>query len=509
MLIKLLVRRNQMTFKGIKKVLITAAMTIILTLPAMAEDFTTKIIGGTEASSGEYPFLAALLDSTRGSTEYGQQFCGGTLINEYWVVTAAHCFGGMTLPADTSNISVMLGTNNLAKAKETISVAEIIVHENFESLTYNNDIALLRLSTPATNTPVASVSTTTAPLYATNTVAQVAGWGNTAYPDILYPTALMKASVPVVSNDTCNQSVSYNNSITTNMICAGYAAGGTDSCQGDSGGPLFVEDNGKFGLIGVVSFGDGCALPNKYGVYAKVANYETWIEGKTGLSITPDTSFTVPSDSGSDYVKYNLSSVESNSSYDVDISEVTSTSASFSDNGDNVNFNLVVYGGTMDSAATVESYSTNDLIGGLYLTKAKISFKVIPASGADSIAVFIDYSSMDEDEYKIMKCPGGIEGNVLTCSEVEDVYTNSAEKWAMFYIKNNDLNFDTNLFGVSGRDIVDKIDTSVYLARSPEVSDLFGGGGGGCSATGKGSPFGFILMIGISAIYLFRRKLIK
>jgi len=83
--------------------------------------------------------------------------------------------------------------------------------------------------------------------------------------------------VPFVARGACNRPLAYDGRITDNMICAGQAVGGQDSCQGDSGGPLTVNTQTTPKLAGVVSWGDGCARPNKVGVYARVANYAPWI----------------------------------------------------------------------------------------------------------------------------------------------------------------------------------------------------------------------------------------
>jgi len=98
---------------------------------------------------------------------------------------------------------------------------------------------------------------------------------------------LQEVDVPIVSNATCN--TSYGGEITANMICAGYAQGGKDACYGDSGGPLFVPDETGTGWVqvGVVSWGEGCALPNYYGVYARVSRYQSWIESYVGTAPPP------------------------------------------------------------------------------------------------------------------------------------------------------------------------------------------------------------------------------
>ncbi|XP_056409472.1 serine protease hepsin-like [Hyla sarda] len=111
-------------------------------------------------------------------------------------------------------------------------------------------------------------------------VCSVTGWGNTQYygqqSDIL-----QEASVPIISSTVCNTPEYYNNQITGKMFCAGYPEGGTDACQGDSGGPFVCEDSisrtSRWRLCGIVSWGIGCALPNKPGVYTKVDQYQRWI----------------------------------------------------------------------------------------------------------------------------------------------------------------------------------------------------------------------------------------
>ena len=114
----------------------------------------------------------------------------------------------------------------------------------------------------------------------------VSGWGTLASGGSLSDT-LQWVKVPPVSDDTCNQPASLNGQIKANMICAGLSAGGVDACQGDSGGPLVTKATGVdsgYSLIGVVSFGEGCALPNKYGVYAEVSFFLSWIAQQYDLS---------------------------------------------------------------------------------------------------------------------------------------------------------------------------------------------------------------------------------
>lgn len=226
-----------------------------------------RIIGGTQAAEDAWPWMAALV--TRGSTPYNGQFCGGALIHANWVLTAAHCLGG--------NIDVVLGTNDLtasASTYERIQVIQQIPHPNYNSDTEDNDVALLELAQVSAQTPIAW--NTDSAYNAAGLTSTVIGWGNTVYPGYSYPEMLMQVDVPIVSDAAC--SAAYPGEITSNMLCAGYAAGGKDSCQGDSGGPLMVSiGSGSYVQVGVVSWGEGCALAGYYGVYTRVSNYAAWI----------------------------------------------------------------------------------------------------------------------------------------------------------------------------------------------------------------------------------------
>ena len=226
------------------------------------------IVGGEESVPGSRPWMVSLQRSSH--------FCGGSLIKNDWVLTAAHCVDG----SSTSGLYAVVGRHAWnGSGGQRIAVSQIIVHPSYNDSTSDHDIALLKLSTPVTlgltlmQLPDADLINEAA---APGDIVTVLGWGTTTEGGSI-PSNLREVDVPVVSNATCNASIAYNGQITNNMMCAGYAAGGKDSCQGDSGGPLMFTYAGADYQAGVVSWGEGCARPNKYGVYAKVLNYVSWI----------------------------------------------------------------------------------------------------------------------------------------------------------------------------------------------------------------------------------------
>ncbi|AHI06422.1 trypsin [Bdellovibrio bacteriovorus W] len=224
-----------------------------------------KIVGGVEASIGEFPYIVSLQSSSH--------FCGGSLIKKNWVLTAAHCVRG----ASVRKVVIGLHDRSNAVNAETIVPKRIIAHPEYNSRTMENDFALIELSEDSSYAPVAlNPSEIVLPEDGSEIMTTIAGWGATREGSYSLPNVLQKVSVPLVSTEACNKA--YRDSITDSMICAGYESGGKDSCQGDSGGPLVAQDqNNQTYLVGVVSWGQGCARANYYGVYAKVSNAYNWI----------------------------------------------------------------------------------------------------------------------------------------------------------------------------------------------------------------------------------------
>uniref|UniRef100_A0A8C6SJH0 chymotrypsin n=1 Tax=Neogobius melanostomus TaxID=47308 RepID=A0A8C6SJH0_9GOBI len=226
-----------------------------------------KIVNGENAVSGSWPWQVSLQDGS------GFHFCGGSLINQYWVVTAAHC------RVSTSNHRVILGEHDRGYNSEPIQVKTIsraITHPYYNSgQSFNNDITLLKLSSPVQLTsrisPVClATSSTNIP---SGTKCVTTGWGRTG--STSSPRILQQVALPLLSPAQCKQYWGQNR-ITDAMICAG--ASGVSSCQGDSGGPLVCESSGVWSLVGIVSWGTSNCNVRTPAVYARVSYLRRWID---------------------------------------------------------------------------------------------------------------------------------------------------------------------------------------------------------------------------------------
>jgi secreted trypsin-like serine protease len=224
-----------------------------------------RIVGGEKTDIKQHPWQVALQFK-------GTFFCGGSIIAQRWVLTAAHCFAFSKSGGDWR---AKAGATNYATAGAWGEVERVIVHEKYNSSTYENDIALIKLKQPPPGRVIPLVDAS-----ATLQVGQpleVTGWGATQEGSG-GAKELLKASVPYADTTVCNDPASYNGRVRAGMICAGYREGGVDSCQGDSGGPLVWRTSDGPVLVGVVSFGDGCARKLKYGIYTRVSAYRDWID---------------------------------------------------------------------------------------------------------------------------------------------------------------------------------------------------------------------------------------
>ncbi|EDS33503.1 tryptase gamma [Culex quinquefasciatus] len=230
-----------------------------------------KISGGRPADPGEWPWMAALI------ANLGQQsFCGGVLITDRHVLTAAHC----VLNLKINQFLVRLGEYDFTRYNETRSrdfrVTEIRSHADFDPVSYENDIAILKLFRPSFfNSYIWPICMPPLDDLWDGYRAVVVGWG-TQFFGGPHSRVLMEVAIPIWSNRDC-QDV-YINRIYETSICAGDYQGGKDSCQGDSGGPLMVQlPNKRWVTVGIVSWGIRCGEANHPGIYTRVGSYVQWI----------------------------------------------------------------------------------------------------------------------------------------------------------------------------------------------------------------------------------------
>ena len=230
------------------------------------------IVGGSNASAGEYPAVAQI--------NFGFIFqCTGTLISPDTVLTAGHCSSvtgghGLASPASypAPAISVRIGHHQNSSGGELVPVSRVIMQPNYIGLGATSDISLLKLSRNSTKTPVKVAGAADTGLWTAGTTETIVGWGVTEEggdsPDIL-----QEARVPIVADSTCDSNYSNTGGIDERTeICAGFPQGGVDTCQGDSGGPMFGGTGTGMRVVGSTSWGEGCARKNKPGVYARVGD---------------------------------------------------------------------------------------------------------------------------------------------------------------------------------------------------------------------------------------------
>ncbi|TWW81333.1 chymotrypsin-like protease CTRL-1 [Takifugu flavidus] len=253
-----------------------------------------KVVGGVNATPGSWPWQASIHLNVFGTTIH---ICGGTLISDQWILTAAHCI----LVATPSAWTIYLGreTQSGPNANEVSrTVSQIIIHPNYNNTLFNNDIALMKLNSPVTFTNY------TRPICLANASSQIhnatlcyaTGWGKLSNTTNLpASTPLQQVQVPVIGPKQCSCSFSSQVDITSEMICAGEANKGT--CQGDSGGPLQCQQGGKWIQAGITSFGVPCARPEFPEVYARVSEFQQWVtDNVAGANV----SFALFSSSGTD-----------------------------------------------------------------------------------------------------------------------------------------------------------------------------------------------------------------
>ena len=266
------------------------ALAVSLTAAALlagAAAPSSAVVGGNDASPGEYPSVAEIT--------FGPFLCTGTLITPNWVLTAGHCSnitaGTVASPASwpPQLISVRVGGVTQSDG-ERRGVSRVVMHPDY-LLTSGYDISLLQLSNSSTMAPSQVAGAGERSIWTAGTLESIVGWGVTSEGGS-QPDRLQEAQVPITTESYCAGAYSDFDPLT--MVCAGFPEGGVDTCQGDSGGPMFGRaSTGALRVVGTTSFGEGCARPGKPGVYGRVADdtLRPWIEANApgGVSTASST----------------------------------------------------------------------------------------------------------------------------------------------------------------------------------------------------------------------------
>ncbi|XP_066999473.1 trypsin-7 isoform X2 [Anabrus simplex] len=227
-----------------------------------------RIVGGELADIKDIPYQVSLQFN-------GQHGCGASIISNEWAITAAHCVKGVAV----DNMQVRAGSSFHASGGSLHQVSEMHYHSNYgKPYRMDYDIAVIKVSPAFTFSDTVKAVSLQDNSVSAGTEAVVSGWGYTQENEGVNSPQLRKVSVPVIDRTYCDSEY-YPDDISPRMICAGYEAGGKDACQNDSGGPLVANGN----LVGVVSWGLGCAEADRPGVYTDVSVLRDWIKSTTGV----------------------------------------------------------------------------------------------------------------------------------------------------------------------------------------------------------------------------------
>jgi secreted trypsin-like serine protease len=265
---------------------ILVASVIAVALLGLTAAPSSAVVGGGNASPGEYPSVAEVT--------FGPFLCTGTLITPDWVLSAGHC-GSVTGAAVASPaswppqlINVRIGGTTQSDGEER-TASSVVVHPDYLA-TMGYDISLIRLSQSSTMAPTQVAGAGERSIWTAGTLETIVGWGATEEGGDL-PDNLQEARVPITTDQYC--SGAYSDFDPATMVCAGFPQGGVDTCQGDSGGPMFGRTSaGALRVVGATSWGEGCARPGKPGVYARVGDetLRPWIAQTTGTGVSTGTS---------------------------------------------------------------------------------------------------------------------------------------------------------------------------------------------------------------------------
>ncbi|XP_068966779.1 uncharacterized protein [Bombus flavifrons] len=233
-----------------------------------------RIVGGGSSSAGSWPWQVALYKE-------GDYQCGGALINERWILSAAHCFYHAQDEYWVARIGATRRGSFPSPYEQVLRLDHISLHPDYIDNGFINDIAMLRLEEPVTFSDYVRPVCLPESEPKSGTTCTVTGWGQLFEIGRIFPDTLQEVQLPVISTEECRRKTLFLPlyRITSGMLCAGLKDGGRDACLGDSGGPLVCSgSDNKYTLHGITSNGYGCARPGRPGVYTKVHHYLPWIE---------------------------------------------------------------------------------------------------------------------------------------------------------------------------------------------------------------------------------------
>ncbi|KAM7293147.1 hypothetical protein ISCGN_026277 [Ixodes scapularis] len=249
-----------------------------------------EIVGGDPAIPLEFPWMVSirLKEPIHG---YKDHICGGSIINDQHIMTAAHC--ASLEDVKTENYVVVVGEQNINvpdATEEWIDVAEITIHPKWDPVMLNYDYAILKLNRSldfnGTEKDLMPICLPEDRQSFTGQICTASGWGVTANGGTVPNSNLLKVDIPVIRLSTCKRDYKEVSEVYRDtMICAGYRKGGKSTCQGDSGGPLQCKStDGRYVLAGMTSWGELCAAPREPTVFSRIATQLSWIEEVTGTS---------------------------------------------------------------------------------------------------------------------------------------------------------------------------------------------------------------------------------